>query len=86
LIEGSRDPRGEAGSASSLVADFGGLAREVLELLAERVGLRLWLVTRVVEDRQVVLVSHYAAKGGYGMPAGSVLSWSASLCYQHAHK
>ncbi len=82
MIERSRDSRGEAGSASSAVADFNGLAREVLELLAERVGLRLWLVTRVVEDRQVVLVSHYAPKGGYGMPAGSVLIWSASLCYQ----
>ncbi len=30
----------------------------------------------------MVLVSHYAPKGGYGMPAGSVLIWSASLCYQ----
>jgi diguanylate cyclase (GGDEF)-like protein len=82
LIAGSGALRTEVAPASGWVADFDELAGEVLALLAERVGLRLWLVTRVVEDRQLVVVSHYDAAGGYGLPAGSVLSWPTSLCWQ----
>lgn len=64
------------------VADFAALADEVLELLAGQVGLRLWLVTRVVDGGQVVLLSRHGPDGDYGLSPGSVLDWAASLCFQ----
>ncbi len=79
---GKEEFRSDAAAPSGMVADFRVLARDVLELLADRVGLRLWLVTRVVDDGQLVLVSSYSPQTGYDVPAGAVLSWPASLCFQ----
>ena len=51
----------------------------MLEHLQDRLGMRLWLVTRAAGEHQVVLEARDAPQG-YGIAPGSVLSWGGSLC------
>ncbi|WP_205687338.1 sensor domain-containing diguanylate cyclase [Cellulomonas endophytica] len=60
-------------------AGFAEAAQDVLGDLRRRAGLRLWMVTRRSDDRQVVLLAQ-DSPDGYGMAAGAVLSWPGSLC------
>ncbi|TQN40857.1 hypothetical protein FHU33_0208 [Blastococcus colisei] len=58
--------------------DWCAAAEGALGFLAEHVGWDIWMVTQVVEDRQVVLLAH---------PAGAVrpgieLPWEKSFCRQ----
>ena len=52
-------------------------AQAVLELLHERLGFALWMVTRVVGEDSIVLE---AADRGYGVVGGDVFRWSESFC------
>jgi GAF domain-containing protein len=58
--------------------DWGTAARGALEFLHEHMGWDVWMVTRVVDDRQIVLCAY---------PEGSVrpgarLPWEESFCRQ----
>ncbi len=81
MSEDSDDARGEMAMPFSVApfVDFAAAAREVLHDLQGRLGLRLWLVTRLVGEHQVVLHSRDAPLG-YGVSPGMVLSWEGSLC------
>lgn len=50
----------------------------VTQLNRQLPGMCLWLVTRVTDDRQVVVAS--AGEWAEGAPAGKEFSWQASLC------
>jgi len=56
--------------------DFAGAACGALEFLHDQLGWDMWAVTRVVDDRQVVLHAHPAAR----LPAGTSLPWSDTFC------
>jgi GAF domain-containing protein len=53
-------------------------AEGLLLLLHEHVGWDVWMVTRVVGDRQIILRSCPE----YAVPPGTELSWERSLCRQ----
>ncbi len=57
---------------------FDEAARAVLRHLRERVGLRLWAITRAAGPHQVVLVAD--GDDGYGFGEGDALPWEGSLC------
>ena len=61
--------------------NFDAAVTSVLELLRARLGFNLWMVTRVSDDRQIVL---HALDHGYEIAAGTVLSWPDSMCLQMA--
>ena len=52
-------------------------ARAVLELLHDRLGLSLWMVTRTAGEEWIVLD---CVDGGYGVEPGTVFRWSDSFC------
>jgi GAF domain-containing protein len=56
--------------------DFTGAACGALEFLHEQLGWDVWTVTRVVDDRQVVLQSHPPS----AVPPGASFPWSESFC------
>lgn len=56
--------------------DWPAAAHGVLEFLHEHVGWDVWMVTRVVDDRQIVLC---AVPGGRVRP-GARLQWEDSFC------
>lgn len=73
---------GATTAATDLGSPFSGFAEAAQAVLADlqgRLGLKLWLVTRAVGEQQVVLHAQDAPEG-YGITAGTVLSWSGSLC------
>ena len=53
-------------------------AEELLRLLHQHVGWDLWMVSRVVDDRQVVLLAHPPTAVRPGME----LPWDKSFCRQ----
>lgn len=57
--------------------NFGAAATAVMAFLQERYGFGLWMVTRVVQDRWIVLA---AADEKYGVKAGDTFVWSDSIC------
>lgn len=57
--------------------DFTAAACGALEFLHEQLGWDVWIVTRVADDRQVVLRSHPAGV----LPPGASLPWSDSFCH-----
>ena len=56
--------------------DFAGAACGALEFLHQQLGWDVWSVTRVVDDRQVVLHAHPATT----LPPGTSLPWAESFC------
>ena len=72
------DADGELGGAP--FSSFDEAAAAVLDVLRRRVGLRLWLVTRAAGEDQVVLQADGPDDAAFS--AGTVLSWSGSLCRQ----
>ncbi|MCF6506767.1 histidine kinase [Blastococcus sp. MG754426] len=58
--------------------DWRAAAEGALAFLAEHVGWDLWMVTQVVEDRQVVLLAH----PDRAVRPGLVLPWERSFCRQ----
>ncbi|MFC3688167.1 diguanylate cyclase [Aquipuribacter hungaricus] len=80
---GDDDHQDGAGTAATVPGSpfpgFAEAAEAVLADLQGRLGLTLWLVTRAVGEHQVVLHAQDAPEG-YGITAGTVLSWSGSLC------
>jgi len=57
--------------------NFEGAARAALAFLHRRLGLRLWMVTRVQGDDWVVL---QAEDHGYDVKDGTVFRWADSFC------
>jgi len=58
--------------------DWSSAATGALRFLQDHVGWGLWMVTRVVDGRQVVLVAHPPDV----VPAGTELPWAESFCRQ----
>ena len=58
--------------------DWCAAAEGALEFLSEHVGWDVWMVTQVVEDRQVVLLAHPAD----AVRPGLELPWETSFCRQ----
>jgi GAF domain-containing protein len=56
--------------------DFATAACGALEFLHQQLGWDVWSVTRVVDDRQVVLHAHPAD----ALPPGTSLPWAESFC------
>jgi len=56
--------------------DFTAAACGALEFLHQTLGWDVWTVTRVIDDRQVVLQAHPRTV----LPAGSSLPWEESFC------
>lgn len=60
-------------------ADFDAASRATLSFLQRRLGMGLWMMTRVAGDDWVVL-STAKTDAGYDVQAGDVLRWSDSIC------
>jgi GAF domain-containing protein len=58
--------------------DWCAAAEGALQFLAEHVGWDVWMVTQVVDDRQVVLLAHPPG----AVRAGMELPWEKSFCRQ----
>jgi GAF domain-containing protein len=58
--------------------DFGAAARGALEFLHGHIGWDLWMVTRVVDDCQIVLCAY----PGDTVRPGASLPWEESFCRQ----
>ena len=71
---------GSAGLIGTPFADFTAAAEDMLAALKARSGMQLWMVTRVVADEQVVLVTQDHADSITAVP-GQVLPWDSSLCH-----
>lgn len=57
--------------------DFDAAAAAVMKFLQARYGFGLWMVTRVIQDRWIVLA---AEDDRFGVKAGDVLDWRDSIC------
>ena len=77
--DGDQGRQEHRGLDSQPFPDFSSAARSVLDQLQRQVGMRLWMVTRAAGEHQVVLQAQNAPEG-YDVSAGTVLSWSGSLC------
>ncbi|MEO9102613.1 MAG: sensor domain-containing diguanylate cyclase [Burkholderiaceae bacterium] len=60
-------------------ASFNTAVMDVLRLLRARLGFDVWMVTRVSDDRLIVL---HALDHSHGVTDGAVLSWPDSICRQ----
>jgi GAF domain len=73
--------RAETGSPASLkdgpFAEFSSAAEEMLEVLHDRLGFSLWLVTRVDEDQWVI---EQARGEGYGVQVGDSFRFGDTYC------
>jgi hypothetical protein len=58
--------------------NWGAAAEGLLRLLYEHVGWDLWMVSRVEDDRQIVLLSYPEGM----LREGAALPWERSLCRQ----
>jgi len=56
---------------------FDEASRAVLEFLHEKLGFKLWMITRIEGNDWIVLSSE---SHGYGIQAGDVFAWSDSFC------
>jgi len=62
---------------ASMINDFATASRATMQFLRQRLGFKLWMVTRTDGKEWVVL---YADDHGYGVQPGKVFSWAESLC------
>lgn len=60
-----------------MINDFATASQACLSFLRERLGFRLWMVTRTEGEDWIVLS---ADDEGYGVQAGQVFRWSDSFC------
>jgi diguanylate cyclase (GGDEF)-like protein len=60
-----------------MINDFAAASRATLQFLRQRLGFKLWMVTRTDGDDWIVL---FADDHGYGIKPGQVFSWAESLC------
>lgn len=63
-------------------ADFAAASEQVLQVLQDRLGMGLWMVTRAVGPDQVVLAARSRKGSGYDVTSSTVLRWKGSLCQQ----
>ena len=63
-------------------SDFEQAAKAVLGFLKDRIGMGLWMVTRVQQEEFVVL--HALDQEDYGIHKGTVMRWSDSFCARMA--
>ena len=59
-------------------ADWATAGRSALAVLHRTVGLDVWMLTRIVDDRQVVLHAHPPDL----VPPGTSVPWASSFCRQ----
>jgi diguanylate cyclase (GGDEF)-like protein len=62
---------------ASMINDFATASRATMQFLRQRLGFKLWMVTRTDGDDWIVL---FADDHGYGVQPGKVFSWAESLC------
>ena len=60
-----------------MMNDFAAASKATMQFLRQRLGFKLWMVTRTDGDDWIVL---FADDQGYGVRPGQVFSWSDSLC------
>lgn len=60
-----------------MMNDFAAASRATMQFLRQRLGFKLWMVTRTDGNDWIVL---FADDHGYGVKAGEVYSWAESLC------
>ncbi|MGO4377235.1 diguanylate cyclase [Pseudoduganella sp. RAF19] len=60
-----------------MINDFATASRATLQFLRQRLGFKLWMVTRTDGDNWVVLFSD---DHGYGVQPGKSYGWAESLC------
>jgi len=64
-----------------MINDFATASRATMQFLRQRLGFKLWMVTRTEGDDWIVLFSD---DHGYGIQPGKVSSWTGSLCSRMA--
>jgi diguanylate cyclase (GGDEF)-like protein len=78
--DGVRSPDFPTALAETIwLYDFETAGRAVLHFLRQRIGFALWMVTRTEGEDWIVL---QAEDHGYDIPAGSVLRWADSFCFE----
>lgn len=60
-----------------MMNDFAAASRATMQFLRQRLGFKLWMVTRTDGNEWIVL---FAEDNGYGVKAGQVYSWAEMLC------
>jgi len=60
-----------------MINDFAAASRATMQFLRQRLGFKLWMVTRTDGNDWIVL---FADDHGYGVKPGQVYSWAESLC------
>ncbi len=60
-----------------MMNDFAAASRATMQFLRQRLGFKLWMVTRTDGNDWIVL---FADDQGYGVKPGQVYSWAESLC------
>jgi diguanylate cyclase (GGDEF)-like protein len=60
-----------------MMNDFAAASRATMQFLRQRLGFKLWMVSRTDGKDWIVL---FADDDGYGVKAGQVYSWAESLC------
>jgi len=60
-----------------MMNDFAAASRATMQFLRQRLGFKLWMVTRTDGKDWIVL---FADDHGYGVKAGQVYSWAETLC------
>ncbi|XLZ70991.1 sensor domain-containing diguanylate cyclase [Massilia sp. SR12] len=60
-----------------MMNDFAAASRATMQFLRQRLGFKLWMVTRTDGKDWIVL---FAEDNGYGVKAGQVYNWAEMLC------
>ena len=60
-----------------MMNDFAAASKATMQFLRQRLGFKLWMVTRTDGKDWIVL---FADDHGYGVKAGQVYSWAETLC------
>jgi GAF domain len=75
--KGTAEARSASAPMDGPFDEFSSAAKEILDLLHQRLGFSLWLVARVDADRWVV---EQARDGGYGVNAGDSFPFGDTYC------
>ena len=65
-----------------MINDFAAASRATMQFLRQRLGFKVWMVTRHDGNDWIVL---FADDQGYGIQPGNVKSWTESLCSRMAN-
>jgi diguanylate cyclase (GGDEF)-like protein len=60
-----------------MMNDFAAASKATMQFLRQRLGFKLWMITRTDGKDWIVL---FADDHGYGVKAGQVYSWAETLC------